>query len=157
MGESTITSFTLYDPDGNIVGADKIEVIFEKGTLTVLPPPEEPKTITVRPVDTVKVYDGTPLYPEQEIEKTTGIAELLRQGYRYEVRIEGVQTEIGVGESMITSFTLYDPDGLPVGADEIAVVDDGRIIEQGSHEELIRQDGVYRKLYDLQFRDQDTL
>ena len=122
VGESTITSFTLYDPDGNIVGADKIEVIFEKGTLTVLPPPEEPKTITVRPVDTVKVYDGTPLYPEQEIEKTTGIAELLRQGYRYEVRIEGVQTEIGVGESMITSFTLYDPDGLPVGADEIAVV-----------------------------------
>ena len=41
-------------------------------------------------------------------------------------------------------------------ADEIAVVDDGRIIEQGSHEELMKQEGVYSRLYQLQFRDQET-
>ena len=40
-------------------------------------------------------------------------------------------------------------------ADEIAVVDDGRIIEQGSHEELMKRDGEYRKLYELQFRDRE--
>ena len=40
-------------------------------------------------------------------------------------------------------------------ADEIAVVDDGRIVEQGSHEELMKKDGEYRRLYMLQFRDQE--
>ena len=39
-------------------------------------------------------------------------------------------------------------------ADEIAVVDDGKIIEQGSHDDLIRKDGMYQKLYQLQFRDE---
>lgn len=33
------------------------------------------------------------------------------------------------------------------GADEIIVLDEGAIIERGSHEDLIRQDGLYRHLY----------
>lgn len=37
-------------------------------------------------------------------------------------------------------------------ADEIAVVSDGRIIEKGSHGELMELDGVYADLYNLQFR-----
>jgi len=37
-------------------------------------------------------------------------------------------------------------------ADRILVLDKGRIIEQGSHQELLAQNGRYRKLYDLQFR-----
>lgn len=37
-------------------------------------------------------------------------------------------------------------------ADRIIVLDQGRIIEQGSHQELLAQDGAYRKLYELQFR-----
>ena len=37
-------------------------------------------------------------------------------------------------------------------ADEIAVVSEGRIVEQGTHDELIAKDGIYRELYDLQFR-----
>lgn len=37
-------------------------------------------------------------------------------------------------------------------ADRILVLDKGRIIEQGSHQELLAQDGAYRKLYELQFR-----
>ena len=39
-----------------------------------------------------------------------------------------------------------------VSADEIIVMEKGRIIEQGSHEELLRRAGVYRRLYDLQFK-----
>ncbi|MDD6273192.1 MAG: ABC transporter ATP-binding protein [Clostridiaceae bacterium] len=38
-------------------------------------------------------------------------------------------------------------------ADEIAVIADGRIVEQGRHEELMAQNGMYAKLYNQQFRD----
>ncbi len=37
-------------------------------------------------------------------------------------------------------------------ATRILVVDKGRILEQGSHQELLAMGGAYRKLYDLQFR-----
>lgn len=40
-------------------------------------------------------------------------------------------------------------------ADEIAVVLDGRIAERGTHEELMAADGTYKKLYSLQFREND--
>lgn len=38
-------------------------------------------------------------------------------------------------------------------ADRIVVVEDGRIVESGRHEELVARAGTYRRLYDLQFRD----
>jgi ATP-binding cassette, subfamily B, bacterial MsbA len=38
-------------------------------------------------------------------------------------------------------------------ADRIAVLDCGRIIEEGTHAELLDRDGAYRRLYDMQFRD----
>lgn len=38
-------------------------------------------------------------------------------------------------------------------ADNIIVLDKGRIREQGSHAELLQQDGHYRKLFELQFQD----
>lgn len=37
-------------------------------------------------------------------------------------------------------------------ADEIAVVSDGRIVEQGTHDALIQANGLYADLYRLQFR-----
>ncbi len=37
--------------------------------------------------------------------------------------------------------------------DRIFVVEAGRIVEQGTHSELLAGDGLYRRLYDLQFRD----
>lgn len=39
-------------------------------------------------------------------------------------------------------------------ADKILVVDRGRIAEVGTHEELCRKNGIYRKLYDLQFPEE---
>lgn len=40
-------------------------------------------------------------------------------------------------------------------ADEIAVVMDGRITEQGTHEALMAAGGTYKSLYSLQFREND--
>jgi ATP-binding cassette subfamily B protein len=42
-------------------------------------------------------------------------------------------------------------------ADEIAVVLGGEITERGTHESLMEQDGTYKKLYSLQFRENDLI
>ena len=42
-------------------------------------------------------------------------------------------------------------------ADEIAVVLEGQITERGTHESLIEADGTYKKLYSLQFRENDLI
>lgn len=41
-------------------------------------------------------------------------------------------------------------------ADEILVIDDGRISESGNHDELMKQEGHYRKLYEMQLRQVET-
>lgn len=40
-------------------------------------------------------------------------------------------------------------------ADTILVVDKGKILESGTHQELLQKDGVYKVLYELQFRLDD--
>jgi subfamily B ATP-binding cassette protein MsbA len=42
-------------------------------------------------------------------------------------------------------------------ADRILVIDQGRIAESGTHEELCRRDGLYRKLYELQFPEDEEI
>jgi ATP-binding cassette subfamily B protein len=42
-------------------------------------------------------------------------------------------------------------------ADLILVLDQGRIVERGTHRVLLAQDGLYREIHDLQLRDQEQL
>ena len=69
-----------------------------------------------------------------------------------EILIQNALDELCIGR---TTLVVAHRLSTIKNADEIAVVDDGKIIEQGSHEELMREDGMYRHLYSLQFRDQE--
>ena len=42
-------------------------------------------------------------------------------------------------------------------ADVIFVIDGGRLVEQGTHEELLDNGGLYARLYDLQFRGEEEV
>jgi ATP-binding cassette subfamily B protein len=50
-----------------------------------------------------------------------------------------------------TSFVIAHRLSTIRGADTILVMDRGRIVEQGSHDELLARDGAYHRLYNAQF------
>ncbi len=53
-----------------------------------------------------------------------------------------------------TAFVIAHRLSTIVNADHIAVIQDGRIVEQGAHEALLAQEGVYYRLYRLGFEDE---
>jgi len=49
-----------------------------------------------------------------------------------------------------TTFIIAHRLSTVQSADTILVIDDGSIAESGTHDELIKNDGVYKKLYEMQ-------
>ena len=56
-----------------------------------------------------------------------------------------------------TSFVIAHRLSTIKSADLILVINDGNIIEQGTHEELIKQGGFYENLYNSQFADKEEV
>ena len=92
-------------------------------------------TINVKPARIGKAYDGTPLYARNEIERNDTLQKLLAKGYSYRVKVEGSQTDVGIGASRITDFKLLDPNGNDVteGKGFIIVKHDGEIVIKEKH------------------------
>lgn len=67
------------------------------------------------------------------------------------------RTEMHIQQAMIalmkgrTSFIIAHRLSTIRDADMILVIDSGRIVEKGSHSSLLKQNGHYKKLYDMQF------
>ena len=56
-----------------------------------------------------------------------------------------------------TTFIIAHRIQSVMNADLILVLDRGRIVQRGTHEELMAQEGIYRRIYDLQARIEDEL
>ena len=67
---------------------------------------------------------------------------------RTEIRVQQAFEKLMEGR---TSFIVAHRLSTIRTADRILVMKDGNIIEQGTHEELLAQDGFYRQLYESQF------
>ena len=65
--------------------------------------------------------------------------------------------EQALGEVMSgrTTFVIAHRLSSVKRADEVLVIDSGQIVERGRHEDLILKDGPYRRIYDVQMRDQE--
>jgi ATP-binding cassette subfamily B protein len=74
-----------------------------------------------------------------------------------------VETERLIHQAMInvmkgrTTFVIAHRLSTVREADLILVLQDGQIVEQGSHVELMARRGTYRDIYDLQLRPQEEI
>jgi subfamily B ATP-binding cassette protein MsbA len=53
-----------------------------------------------------------------------------------------------------TTFVIAHRLSTIMYADKIVVLEEGRIVDSGSHQELLGRSGLYKKLYDMQFREE---
>jgi subfamily B ATP-binding cassette protein MsbA len=66
-----------------------------------------------------------------------------------EVAVQRALSELMRGR---TSFVIAHRLSTIVDADQIIVLDEGQVIESGTHQELLEQGGAYRRMYDKQMR-----
>ncbi|ADU30819.1 ABC transporter ATP-binding protein [Evansella cellulosilytica] len=70
-----------------------------------------------------------------------------------EAKIQAAFKEVMKGR---TTFIIAHRISSLMHADEILVLDNGEIVERGLHDELLMNDGHYRRIYDIQFKDRNS-
>jgi ATP-binding cassette subfamily B protein len=66
-----------------------------------------------------------------------------------------IQEALGRLMSGRTTFVIAQRLSTVRRADLILVMENGRIVQRGTHNELLAREGLYRQIYDLQLRDQE--
>ncbi len=66
-----------------------------------------------------------------------------------------IQQALGTLMQGRTSFVIAQRLTTVKSADQVLVLDHGRIVQRGTHAELVRKPGPYQEIYDLQLRDQE--
>mgnify|MGYP000868789892 CR=1 FL=1 len=61
-----------------------------------------------------------------------------------------------LAETKAVKLSRRFPNALVLGADQILVVEDGRIVERGKHAELLGRGGLYADLYRTQYFEDST-
>jgi ABC-type multidrug transport system fused ATPase/permease subunit len=73
---------------------------------------------------------------------------------RTEFQIQRALQELMKGR---TTFVIAQRLSTIKQADQILVLEQGRIVQRGRHDDLVAQPGPYREIYDLQLRDQEEV
>jgi ATP-binding cassette subfamily B multidrug efflux pump len=68
---------------------------------------------------------------------------------------ETILSNLGKVMENKTTFIVSHRVSAARNADKIIVLDEGKIIEQGSHNELISQNGYYKELYEMQLSEKE--
>ena len=69
---------------------------------------------------------------------------------------KAIQAELASISADRTTLVIAHRLSTVVDADEILVMEQGRVVERGSHRQLLAQGGIYARMWDLQQSEQDT-
>jgi ATP-binding cassette subfamily B protein len=56
-----------------------------------------------------------------------------------------------------TTFIIAHRIQTVMQADKILILDKGQVVQQGTHRELIKQDGLYREIYNIQAKIEEDI
>lgn len=68
-----------------------------------------------------------------------------------------IQRELKAALAGRTTFIIAHRISSLKHADEILVLEEGKVVERGTHDELVQRNGAYRRIYDIQYKDQKTV
>lgn len=68
-----------------------------------------------------------------------------------------IQRELKAALAGRTTFIIAHRISSLKHADEIIVLEEGKVVERGTHDELVQKNGAYRRIYNIQYKDQKTV